>query len=57
MASTVARSRFSFSTRSGGRPAGANRPYHASSCSPGRPASAVVGTSGSAASRCGEATA
>lgn len=37
----------SLAMASGGVPAGANRPTQASSSKPGRPASAVVGTSGS----------
>src|SRR6185369_15266704 len=43
-------------TMSGGVPAGAIRPNHDDACQAGRPASADVGTSGRAASRCGPAT-
>src|SRR5262249_35736188 len=40
-----------------GVPAGAKRPFHTIASTPGRPASAVVGTSGSSARRDGPATA
>ena len=39
------------STTGAGVPAGANRPFHSYISKPGRPASAPVGTSGSAAER------
>ena len=45
------------STISGGVPAGANRPFHIVTSYPGRPASAIVGTSGAAAVRVAPVTA
>ena len=43
--------------RSGGVPAGASSPYQVPDSTPESPASAIVGTSGSAAARAGAATA
>ncbi len=43
-----------FFTISGGTPAGPHRPNHRMNSNPGTPLSAIVGTSGSAASRFGD---
>ncbi len=55
--SALAISACSSATTSFGVPAGANTPYHVDISSPGKPASASVGTSGSSGERLGVITA
>ena len=55
--SALASAAFTFAITGFGVPAGANSAFQAENWKSGKPASAVVGTSGTAALRAGEATA